>query len=228
MPIRRPSPRAPQSILVVGLGRFGSALAETLVAMGREVLGVDENADLVQRWAPFLTHVVQADTTDEEALRQLGAAEFDRAIVAIGTDIEASVLTVLALHEIGVKEIWAKAISVKHGKILTGIGAAHVIYPEGEMGRRVAHMLASSLQDYIEWDGYALARVGAPQVTWGVPLGKSQLRAKHRITVVGVREPGGLYTYADMDTVIHRGDELLITGAVASIDAFSRLPTGDE
>lgn len=228
MQVRRPSPRAPQSILVVGLGRFGSALAEALVAMGRDVLGVDENADLVQRWAPFLTQVVQADTTDEEALRQLGAAEFDRAIVAIGTDIEASVLTVLALHEIGVKEIWAKAINAKHGKILTGIGATRVIYPEGEMGRRVAHMLASSLQDYIEWDGYALARVGAPQVTWGVPLGTSQLRARHRITVVGVREPGGPYTYADMDTVIHRGDELLITGAVASIDAFSRLPTGEE
>ena len=103
------------SVVVIGLGRFGSAVAESLVNLGQEVLAVDENRALVERWADDLTHVVQADTTDDQALRQLGVADFDRAVVAIGADIEASVLTVLALAEAGVPDIWAKAITRKHG-----------------------------------------------------------------------------------------------------------------
>ena len=127
MSVRHKHPNAPQSVLVVGLGRFGSAVARSLVAMGKEVMAIDENPDTVQRWADDLTHVVQADTTDDQALRQLNVREFDRAVVAIGSDIEASVLTVLALADMGIKEIWAKAITAKHGAILERIGAHHVI-----------------------------------------------------------------------------------------------------
>lgn len=212
------------SVLVIGLGRFGSAVAMSLVRMGKEVLAIDENADLVQRWSAELTHVVQADTTDEETLRQLGVGDFDRAVVAIGTDIEASVLTVLALSEIGVPEIWAKAITAKHGAILGRVGAHHVVYPEREMGEKVAHMITTSVEDYIEFDGYALARISAPAFTWGVPLGDSQVRSKFRVTVVGVKEPGRHYTYAEHGTVVRRGDELLVTGAVKDVETFSQLP----
>ena len=127
------------SIVVIGLGRFGTAVAQSLVQMGKEVLAIDEDFDLVQRWADELTHVVQADSTDEEALRQLGVGDFDRAVVAIGADIEASVLTVLALAESGVADIWAKAITRKHGQILERVGAHHVVFPERSMGERVAH-----------------------------------------------------------------------------------------
>lgn len=216
--------REPESILVVGLGRFGSAVALSLVEMGKEVLAIDESAELVQRWAADLTHVVQADTTDEEALRQLGVDSFDRAVVAIGTDIEASVLTVLALSEAGVQEIWAKAITTKHGKILERVGAAHVVYPERAMGARVAHQIVGSLEDYLEFEGYALARITAPTLLWGIPLGKSDVRTRHRVTVVGIKRAGESYTYADHETIPHRGDELIISGTVKAVEKFSALP----
>ncbi|WP_226346395.1 potassium channel family protein [Agilicoccus flavus] len=221
---RKTNRRVPESILVVGLGRFGSAVAKSLVDMGKEVLAIDENPDLVQRWSSELTHVVQADTTDEEALRQLGVASFDRAVVAIGSDIEASVLTVLALSEAGVEEIWAKAITSKHGKILERVGADHVVYPERQMGKRVAHQISGSLDDYLEFEGYALARIKAPAILWGVPLGKSDIRSRYRITAVGVRRAGETFTYADQDTIVHRGDDLVISGSVKAIEKFSALP----
>lgn len=216
--------RVPESVLVVGLGRFGSAVARSLVDMDKEVMAIDESAALVQRYAGELTHVVQADTTDEEALRQLGVASFDRAVVAIGTDIEASVLTVLALSEAGVAEIWAKAITAKHGKILERVGAHHVVYPERAMGKRVAHQIVGSLEDYIEFEGYALARIAAPAILWGVPFGKSDVRSRHRVTVVGVKFKGEQFTYAERDTIVHRGDELVISGSVKAIEKFSALP----
>ena len=216
---------SPRTILVIGLGRFGSAVAMSLVGMGKEVLAVDQSEELVQRWAADLTHVVQADTTNEGALRQLGVRDFDRAVVAIGSDIEASVLTVLALAELGVQDIWAKAITAKHGAILERIGAHHVVYPDREMGEKVAHMIVTPVRDYIEFDGYALARIQSPTITWGVPLGESGVRDRYRVTVVGVKEPGQAYTYAEHGTVVHRGDELLVTGAVRDVDRFSQLST---
>lgn len=216
--------RVPESILVVGLGRFGSAVAQSLVGMDKEVLAIDENPNLVQRWSSELTHVVQADSTDEEALRQLDVAALDRAVVAIGTDIEASVLTVIALSEAGVQEIWAKAITSKHGKILERIGADHVVYPERAMGQRVAHQICGSLDDYLEFEGYALARIKAPAILWGVPLERSDVRARYRITVVGVRRQGEAFTYAEKDTIPHRGDDLVISGSVKAIEKFSALP----
>lgn len=215
------------SVLVVGLGRFGTAVATSLVEMGKEVLAIDENAELVQRWSADVTHAVQADTTDEEALRQLGVADYDRAVVAIGTDIEASVLTVLALSEAGVKEIWAKAITAKHGEILERIGAHHVVYPERAMGQRVAHMMAGSMDDYLEFEGgYAMARIQAPMILWGVPLKDSAARRRYRVTVVGIKSPGEMFTYADNETIVHEGDQIIISGPVKNLEEFSLLPTG--
>ncbi|MCA1680239.1 MAG: TrkA family potassium uptake protein, partial [Actinobacteria bacterium] len=121
-------------ILVLGLGRFGGAIAETLVKLGHEVLAVDVDHKIVQSYAGRLTHVVEADTTDEEALRQIGADEFDCAVVAIGTHIEASILTTSVLVDLGVETIWAKAITVAHGRILERVGATRVVLPEHEMG----------------------------------------------------------------------------------------------
>jgi NAD(P)-dependent dehydrogenase (short-subunit alcohol dehydrogenase family) len=118
------------AVVVIGLGRFGAAVAQSLVRLGHEVLAIDEDPILVERYSDDLTHVVQADSTDEEALRQLGVGQFDKAVVAIGTEVEASVLTVLALTEAGVTDVWAKAISRKHGQILERVGAAHVVYPD--------------------------------------------------------------------------------------------------
>lgn len=215
---------APTSVLIIGLGRFGSAVAESLVRMGHEVLAIDENQALVDRWADELTHVTQADTTDDEALRQLGVADFDRAVVAIGTDIEASVLTVLALAEAGVRDIWAKAITRKHGAILERVGAHHVIYPEHSMGERVAHMLTGGMMDYIEFDDeFSIARTLAPPFTWDRTLAESAPRSKHGVTIVGVKRTGQDFTYARPETMVNRHDHLIVSGPTRMVEKFCNI-----
>lgn len=215
---------AAKSIVVIGLGRFGSAVATSLVRMGNEVLAIDENQTLVDRWSDELTHVAQADSTDDEALRQLGVADFDRAVVAIGTDIEASVLTVLALAEAGVPDIWAKAITRKHGQILDRVGAHHVVYPEFSMGERVAHMLTGSMIDYIEFDDeFSIARTLAPPFTWDKTLAESAPRTKHGVTIVGVKRTGHDFDYARPETTVRRHDHLIVSGPTRKVEKFCNI-----
>jgi trk system potassium uptake protein TrkA len=212
------------SVVVIGLGRFGTAVAQSLVQMGKEVLAVDENFELVSKWADQLTHVVQADSTDEQALAQLGVGDFDRAVVAIGTDIEASVLTVVALAEAGVADIWAKAITSKHGEILEKVGAHHVVYPEQAMGERVAHMIAGSMTDYIEFDDeFSIARAQAPAMTWDKALSESSPRTRFGVTIVGVKRVGEDFTYARPETVVHRHDQLIVSGPTRKVEEFCAL-----
>ena len=214
--------RASDSVVVIGLGRFGGQVADSLVRLGHEVLGIDADIKLVEEWSDVLTHVVQADATDEEALRQLGVAEFDRAVVGIGTAIEASVLSVLSLTELGVHEIWAKAISAKHGKILTKVGAHHVVYPESAMGDRVAHLITTRMLDYIEFDdGFAIAKVRAPAEAVGKSLAEAALRTRYGVTVVGVKRAGEDFTYALPDTVVPRTSLLIVAGPTDQIQRFA-------
>jgi trk system potassium uptake protein len=214
----------PVTVAVFGLGRFGSTVAESLVRLGHEVLAVDENRELVERFADELTHVVEADSTDDQALAQLGVAEFNSAVVAIGADIEASVLTVLALVEAGVPDIWAKAISRKHGKILESVGAHHVVYPESSMGGRVAHMLAGGMIDFIEFDDeFSIARTIAPQFTWDKTLADSAPRTHHGVTVVGVKRSGEDFTYARPETEVRRHDHLIVSGPTNKVERFCTL-----
>ncbi len=212
------------SVLIVGLGRFGTAVAEALVRLNQEVLAIDENPVLVEKWSDELTHVVQADATDDEALRQLGVSHLDRAVVAIGADIEASILTVLALAEAGMQDIWAKAVTRKQGLILERVGAHHVVYPEHAMGERVAHMLTGSMIDYIEFDdGFSLARTFAPAMTWDKTLGDSSPRTHYGVTVVGVKRVGEDFTYARPETSVRRHDELIVSGPTSNVEKFCRL-----
>jgi trk/ktr system potassium uptake protein len=214
--------RPGDSVVVIGLGRFGGQVAQSLVRLGHEVLAIDEDAKLVALWAESLTHVVQADSTDEEALGQLGVAEFGAAVVAIGSDIEASVLTVLALSELKVPVIWAKAVSAKHGKILSSVGADHVVYPEAAMGERVAHLITSRMLDYIEFDdGYAIAKVAAPPAAVGRSLAESALHSTYGITVVGVKLPGQDFTYALPETVIPADSILVVAGRTDQVEHFA-------
>jgi trk system potassium uptake protein TrkA len=216
---RHPSSDA---VVVIGLGRFGGAVAQTLAELGHEVLGIDEDAAIVQSWADRLTHVVQADTTDGATLTRLGVQDFPRAVVAIGTDIEASVLTVLALTELGLKDIWAKALSSKHGRILERTGAHHVIYPEADMGRRVAHLVASKMIDFMELDdGFAICKTRVPADAAGKTLAECALRKRFGITVVGVKRPGAGFTHATPETVVQAGDTLVITGSNEQVEAFA-------
>lgn len=214
----------PDSVVVIGLGRFGGQVADSLVRLGHDVLGIDESAEIVQRWSDRLTHVVQADSTDGEALRQIGVADYQRVVVGIGTDIEASVLTTLAVHEIGIPEIWAKAITAKHGKILAAVGANHVVYPEAEMGDRVAHLITSKMIDFIEFDdGFAIAKTAAPREAIGKTLADCQLRSRYGVTVIGVKMTGEDFTYAKPETVIPRGSTIIISGTTAEVERFAAI-----
>lgn len=209
-------------VLVVGLGRFGGAVARKLAQMGTEVLGIDADPQLVQDYAEDLTKVVEADCTDPAMLRQLGVADFDTAVVGIGTDIEASVLTVLALAEMGLTNIWAKASNANHARILERIGATHVVFPEERMGERVAHLLNERLLDFIAFDDeFAIARLCAPAPIVGLPLVTSACRKKYDVTVVGVKRKGEAFIHAVPDTIIFPEDELVVSGRIRDIERFS-------
>ncbi|HWL68929.1 MAG TPA: TrkA family potassium uptake protein [Geminicoccus sp.] len=211
-------------VAVIGLGRFGSAVAESLVRLGHDVLAIDANGELVQRWAERLTHVVEADCTSIDVLRRLGVHEFHHVVVGIGTHIEASVLTVLALSELGVGDIWAKAVSRNHGRILERTGAHHVVYPEAEMGERVAHLVTGKMIDFIEFDdGFAIVKTRAPRALIGRTLAEAGVRQKYGITVVGVKRPREDFTYARPETVVERGDLLIVSGPTRKTEAFAAL-----
>ena len=209
-------------IMVIGLGRFGSALAGTLVGMGYEVLGVDADEAVVQEHSGTLTQVLQADTTSERVLRQIGAADVVTAVVCIGTDLESSVLTTSALVDLDVPNVWAKAITTAHGRILQRVGAHHVVFPEAEMGSRVAHLVVGQALEYLPLDeNFVIAEMAAPRDLIGVPLGESNLRANDKVTVVCVKPQGEQFTYADRETVLSPSDLIVIAGHRADVDRFT-------
>ncbi len=215
---------ANEGVLVVGLGRFGRSLALELVSCGVEVLGIDADPQIVQDNSVLLTHCVRADSTSEEALRQLGVDEFERAVVAIGTHLEASLLTASLLKNLGVGNIWAKAISEAHGRILEQLGIEHVVYPEHEMGRRVAHLVKGRMMDFIQFEpDYAMVKTDPPAMLLGKPLSQTGVRRAHGVTVVGVRQPNGPFTHATGDTVLQAGDTIIVSGLPNDVEKFSEI-----
>lgn len=212
------------AVVVIGLGRFGSALAIELMNSGTEVLGIDGDEEIVQAHNGLLTHVVRADSTKEETLRQLSVADFSSVVVAIGSDIQASILTASLLLKLGIPNIWAKAVSEQHGEILEQLGVGHVVYPEKEMGKRVAHLVRGVMQDYIEiGENFALVKTTPPKDLIGVPLGKSRVRATHGVTVTAFNRPGVGWSYTTLDTVLEPDDVILIAGESRRVEAFSLL-----
>ncbi|TDB84818.1 TrkA family potassium uptake protein [Actinomadura sp. KC216] len=208
--------------MVIGLGRFGTALALELAKRGTEVLAIDHRPKIVQALSGRLTHIVAADATDLEALRELGVTEFRRAVVAIGSDLEASILTTSLLAELEVDDIWAKAVTHQHKRILERIGAHHIVLPENDMGERVAHLVSGRMLDYIEVDAdFALVKTHPPRDIVNVPLGETRLRSKHGVTVVCVKSVGEQFTYATADTVLQYGDVILVAGPIAKVERFT-------
>jgi trk system potassium uptake protein len=213
-------------IAVIGLGRFGSSLATSLVEMNFEVLGIDTDMERVERHRDALTTVVQADTTTEKALRQLGVADAHTAVVCIGSDIESSVITTSLLVDLGVPNIWAKAITAAHGRILERVGAHHVVFPEAEMGSRVAHLLTGSMLEYIALDDdFVMVETTVPTRIVGKTLGEASLRASHRVTVVAVKPEGKPFTYAERDTVLGERDLIVVAGHRADVTKFAESVT---
>lgn len=213
------------SVVVIGLGRFGTGVAKSLVELGHDVLAIESDADTVQSLSSVLPHVVQADATDLETLRQLAVPDFAHAVVSIGGNLEASVLTILNLSQLGIKDIWAKAIDPQHGRIAERVGAHHVVYPEADMGERVAHLVTGKMIDFIEFDDdFAIVKTRPPRESLNKTLAQSALRTRHGITVVGVKRPRQDFTYAKPDTLVVEGDLLIVSGPTAKVEQFTALP----
>ncbi len=212
-------------ILVCGLGRFGAATANALARLGHEILAIDRDPHLVQEWSGRLAHVVEADSTNMDALEQLGCAQFRIAVVGIGGSVEASVLTCANLVDLRLPQIWAKALSLPHGKILERIGVHHVVYPETDAGERVAHLVTGKLMDYIEFDdGFAIVKMRPPKEAQGFTLAESRVREKYGVTVVGVKSPGKDFTYAVPQTRVSAHDLLIVSGHNELIERFAARP----
>lgn len=212
-------------VVVIGLGRFGSSLAIELTRRGTEVLAIDQRPKVVQSMAGQITHIATADATDAEALRQLGVPDFYRAVVGIGNDLEASILTASLLVELEIEDIWAKAISHQHARILDRIGVHHVVRPEHDMGERVAHLVSGRLLDYMQVDkDFALVKTRPPKDFVGRPLSETNLRRKYGVTVVAVKSPEEEFTYASAETELTYDDVIIVSGRTEDVERFADLP----
>lgn len=209
-------------MLVIGLGRFGSALAGELTALGQEIMALEMNRSIVQHFADAFTTIVQADATDIAALEQVGADQFDTAVVGIGSSIENSVLIVANLVDLGVKNIWAKAITRSHGEILSRIGANHVIYPEQEAGERTAHLLSGTMRNFTEFSpDYALAMITMPASLAHKPVSELRLKERYGVTVVAF-EANAEFLPISPDTQLPTGTNMLVAGPTDRVDEFAK------
>ena len=207
---------------VIGLGRFGSSLAKELIKQGCEVLGIDKDEEVVNEMSDVLTHTVVANSTDEDTLRSLGIRNFDCVIVAIGDDIQASILTAILLKELGVGFVVAKALSELHGKVLERIGIDRVIFPERDMGIRVAHQLVSpNLLDYIELSKeYTIAELAVPKRLNGVTLKNLDPRAKYGCSVVAIHKKDGVIIAPAANDILNEKDVMVVIGTNRQIESF--------
>ena len=207
--------------LIIGLGRFGSAIASTLDDLGREVLAIERNPDIVQRWSHRF-RIIEADATNVDALGQSGAAEFSVAVVGVGTQLESSVLVTANLVDLKVPQIWAKAISRSHGRILRRIGAHHVVYPEFDAGARVAHMVSGKMLDYIEMeDGFSIIKMHPPRDIQGFTIAESRIQERFGVTIIGDKSPGQPFEYTRPETRIGPEDIIIVSGDSELLEAFA-------
>lgn len=213
---------------VIGLGRFGSSVAITLTNLGHNVLGIDTNESRMSAIMNHVAKVVQADATDEETLRSLGLKNMDAVVVAIGHDLQASIMVTLLLKEIGVKHVVAKASSDLHGKVLTKIGADRVVFPEREMGARVARNLVSSnILDYIEISpDVSIMEITAGGNLVGKSLRQLDLRNKFGVNVLAVKRDDHINVGLKADEQIRQGDILVVLGSNNSLERVGRLSEG--
>ncbi|KEO81116.1 potassium channel family protein [Tumebacillus flagellatus] len=211
---------AQKQFAVIGLGRFGSSVAKTLYELGYDVLGIDVDEELVQDSVDIVTHAVACDSTDENALKSIGIRNFDVVVVAIGDDVRSSILTTLTLKEMGVKMIVVKAQDTMHGKVLEKIGADRVVYPERDMGARVAHNLISpNILDYIELaDDYSILEIQAPSKFVGRSLEQIDIRRKYGCNVMAIKHRTHINIAPIASDIIQEGDVLVVVGRNEDLD----------
>lgn len=206
---------AGKQYVVIGLGKFGTSVAKTLYETGNDVLAIDKSEELVQEIADHVTHAIQLDATDENALKTIGITNFDVAIITIGSDIQSSVMATLLVKEVGVKYIVAKAHSDLHAKVLQKIGADRVIQPEKDMGARVAHnLVAINILDYIELSpDYSVIEIESPKVWHGKTLRELNVRAKYGINIMAVKGANDINIAPNAEDVISEDDIILAIGS---------------
>lgn len=209
-------------VAVIGLGRFGNSVAKTLIDLGCEVLAIDANMKKVEAIADYVTHAVQAEATDEATLKNLGLSNYDVVVIAVGTNIQASILATLIIKEMGVENIVAKASSSLHQKALKKIGASRVIYPEQESGKKLAYSLMSiNLVEYLEiTPDYQIAEVIIQGAFDGKTLEEANLSNRFGINVLAIREGEALNVTPKGDDVLKKGDMLVILGKTKDLQNF--------
>jgi trk system potassium uptake protein TrkA len=222
---------------VIGLGRFGYSVAETLIKKGYEVLAIDSDEAKIEAVSDFATYAVQCDATDERALKAVSVQNVDVAVVSIGENIEASILIVMTLKELGVKEIIAKAVTRLHGKILTNMGVSEVIYPERDAAVRLAHrLIAPNVLEYLELaQGYSIEEIEVPGQFVGKPLKEASIRTTYGINVIAIKRRvtklvrgewknvEDMNVNPDAEDILQKGDVMVIVGKEEDLDRLSKL-----
>ncbi|OIN98542.1 hypothetical protein AUJ66_00880 [Candidatus Desantisbacteria bacterium CG1_02_38_46] len=222
---------------VIGLGKFGFAVVKTLAEKGCEVLAIDKDEEKVREASGFTTQVIQLDATDEDALKKVGAEDIDVAIVSVGENLEASILITLILKEIGVKEVISRALNPHHAKVLQKIGVDRVIFPEREMGIKVAESLVSPdiLEQIRLSPNYEILEFTVPSSFTGRTLKELAIRTKYKVNVIAIRkkvpcinESGEsdfkeeINLTPDGEDEISVGDVLVVVGDIKNIEALRK------
>ena len=209
-----------KQFLVFGLGRFGTSLAKTLCEMGQEVLAIDSDEEIVNSIAPFVTQAMQLDATDEEVLKTLGVNNFDAAIVSIGQDMQASILVCVLLKELGVPYVIAKANDELHAKVLRKIGADRVIFPERDMGARLARsILAPNVLDLMNLsDDYQIIEIRVPEKWVGNSLIGLNVRRHYGLNILAIHRQESFVVSPAPDMLFEAGDILLVMGKKDDIE----------
>jgi trk system potassium uptake protein len=211
-----------RTFAVIGLGAFGSAVASELARFGNQVIGVDLDERRVAQMAATLTSAVILDTTDEAALREAGINQYDVALIAIGRDIQASILTTMNLKMLGVETIWVKASNKTHHRILSKLGADRVILPEQEMGRHIAQMLNNPVvQDYVSLgNGFSVVNIVVPPRLAGKPVGSLGLGTTHDLRLLGLMRGTDYRAHDTPDLSLEEEDKLILLGKRADLRRF--------
>lgn len=218
-----------REFVVIGLGRFGGSIVKELNALGMDVMAIDTNEARVNEYADIATHAVIADTTDENVLKSLGIRNFDHVIVAIGDNIQASILTTLILKDLGVKKVTAKAQNDYHAKVLNKIGADTVVHPERDMGRRIAHNLSSnSVLDYLELsDQHSILEMKAGETLQGQTILKLDIRANYGLNIIAIKRGKEIIVSPDPNDTILLGDILIVIGHDNDLNRFEKKLAND-
>ncbi|KGR92223.1 potassium transporter Trk [Ureibacillus massiliensis 4400831 = CIP 108448 = CCUG 49529] len=217
-----------KEFVVIGLGRFGGSIVSELVRLGADVMAIDSHSERVDEYAKIATQAIIADTTDEEVIKSLGIRNFEHVIVAIGENIQASILTTLILKELGVKQVTVKAQNDYHAKVLKRIGADHIIHPERDMAIRIANnMMSNNVLDYLELsDEHSIMEIKASERIAGFSIKDLDIRANYGINIVGIKRDETILISPNAEEKILLGDVLLVIGADVDINRFVKKTMG--